>query len=46
VTLGIREVPVLQDLEERVEHVGMGLLDLVEEDDRERLAPDGLGQLT
>jgi len=35
------ETTVLQDLEERVEHVGVRLLDLVEEHDRERLAPHG-----
>jgi hypothetical protein len=45
VALRVREVPVFQDLEQGVEHVGMGLLDLVEQDDRERLSPDGLRQL-
>ena len=41
-----RWAPVLEDLEERVEDVGVGLFDLVEEHDRERLAPHGLGELT
>ena len=31
--LGVRELPVLEDLEQDVEHVRVGLLDLVEEDD-------------
>jgi hypothetical protein len=35
---------VLQDLEQDV-HLGVGLLDLVEQDHRVALAPDGLGQL-
>src|SRR4029077_10297487 len=43
--LGVREVSVLEDLEEDVEDLGMGLLDLVEEDDRVVLATDSLGQL-
>ena len=38
-------MPVLQDLEEDVEHLGMRLLDLVEQDDAVVLAADGLGQL-
>ena len=44
-TLGIRQVPVLEDLEEDVEDLRMGLLDLVEQDDAVVLAADGLGQL-
>src|ERR671910_27066 len=32
--LGVREAPIIEDLQERVENVGVGLLDLVEEDDR------------
>ena len=44
-TLRVGEATVLQDLEERVEHVGVGLLDLVEEHDGERLAAHGLGEL-
>src|SRR4051794_16239630 len=44
--LGVGQAPVLQDLEEGVEDVGVGLLDLVEEHHRERLAPHGLGELT
>ena len=43
--LGVREVPVLEDLEEDVEHLRVGLLDLVEEDHRVALATDGLRQL-
>ena len=44
-TLRVGEPPVLQDLEQRVEHVGVGLLDLVEEHHGERLAAHGLGEL-
>ena len=36
---------VVQDLEQDVEHVGVGLLDLVKEDDAVGLAPDLLGEL-
>ncbi len=43
--LGVRQLPVLEDLEEDVEDVRVGLLDLVEEDDRVRLAAHGLGEL-
>ena len=43
--LGVGQVPVLQDLEEDVEHLGVRLLDLVEEHDRVALAAHGLGQL-
>ncbi len=43
--LGVGQPPVLQDLEQRVEDVGVGLLDLVEEHHRERLASHGLGEL-
>src|SRR4051794_6870507 len=43
--LTIGEPAVLQHLQKRVEHVGVGLLDLVEENHRERLAPNLLGQL-
>src|SRR5439155_10766436 len=45
-TLGIGQVAVLEDLEEDVEDLGVGLLDLVEEHDAVVLAADGLGQLT
>ena len=38
-------MPVLEDLEEDVEHLRVRLLDLVEEDHAVVLAPDGLGQL-
>ena len=44
-TLGVGQAAVLEDLQQRVEHVGVRLLDLVEEHDRERLAPHGLGEL-
>ncbi len=43
--LGVRQVPVLEDLEEDVEHLRVGLLDLVEQDHAVVLAADGLGQL-
>ena len=43
--LGVGQLPVLEDLEEDVEDVRVGLLDLVEEDDRVRLAAHGLGEL-
>ena len=43
--LGVGEAAVLQDLQQRVEDVGVGLLDLVEEHDRERLAAHRLGEL-
>ena len=43
--LGVRQVPVLEDLEEDVEDLRVGLLDLVEEHDAVVLAADGLGQL-
>ncbi len=45
-TLRVGEPPVLEDLQQRVEHVGVRLLDLVEEHHGERLAPHGLGELT
>ena len=44
-TLGVGQVPVLEDLEEDVEDLRVRLLDLVEEDDAVVLAPDRLGQL-
>src|SRR5918998_5023765 len=44
--LGVGEPSVVQDLEHGVEDVGVGLLDLVEEDDRVRPAPDLLGELS
>ena len=43
--LGVGQLPVLQDLEQDVEHVRMGLLDLVEQEHRVRLAAHGLGEL-
>ena len=43
--LGVRQVPVLEDLQQDVEDLRMGLLDLVEEHDAVVLAADGLGQL-
>ncbi len=42
----IRQPAVVEDLEEDVEHIRMGLLDLVEEDHLVRPPPDGLGELT
>ena len=36
--------PLVEDLEEQLHDVGVGLLDLVEQDDAVRLAADGLGQ--
>ena len=43
--LGVREVPVLQDLEQDVEHLGVSLLDLVEQHHGVALAANSLGQL-
>ena len=43
--LRVGEAAVLEDLEQDVEHVGMGLLDLVEEHHGERLAAHRLGEL-
>ena len=43
--LGVGQVPVLQDLEQDVEDLRVGLLDLVEQHDRVALAADRLGQL-
>ena len=43
--LGVGQATVLQDLQQRVEDVGVGLLDLVEQDHGERLAADLLGEL-
>ena len=45
VALTVRQTAVVEELEERVEDVGVGLLDLVEEDHRKGLPPHGLGQL-
>ena len=42
----VREAAVVQDLEEDVEDVGMGLFDLVQEDDGIRAAFDRLGELS
>src|SRR3712207_2775439 len=44
-TLRVGELAILQDLEKDVEDVRVRLLDLVEEDDRVRTAPDLLGEL-
>jgi hypothetical protein len=44
--LGVGEPAVLEDLEEDVEDVRVGLLDLVEQQHRVGLAPDRLGELT
>src|SRR3954463_12229633 len=43
--LRVRQPPVLQDLQEDVEDVRVGLLDLVEQQHGVRLAAPGLGQL-
>jgi hypothetical protein len=42
----VGEDAVLEDLQQQVRQVGMRLLDLVEKDDRVRIPPDALGQLT
>src|SRR5579859_7269119 len=44
--LGVGQASVLQDLEQDVEHVRVGLLDLVEQEHAVGLAPNRLGQLT
>src|SRR5699024_2665825 len=44
--LGVGQTSVFEDLQQRVEDVRMGLLHLVEEDDRERLPADLLRHLT
>src|SRR5215203_6559117 len=44
--LRIRELPVLQYLQHDVEDIGVGLLDLVEEDDRVRTPPHLLCELS
>jgi len=41
----VGEPSVIEDLQEQVEHVGVRLLDLIEEKDRIWPAPDGLGEL-
>ena len=43
--VAVGQPPVVQNLEQDVEHVGMGFFDFVEQDDGVRLAPDRLGQL-
>src|SRR3954447_16957485 len=43
--LGIGQAAVVEQLQEGVEDVGVGLLDLVEEHDAVGLAPHGLGEL-
>lgn len=43
--LGVGQATVLQDLEKGIEDIGVGLLDLVEEDDGERLPAHLLGEL-
>ena len=45
VAVVVRQPTVLEDLKQQIVDVGVGLLDLVEEDDGERLAPHLLGQL-
>ena len=44
-TLAVGEATLLQNLEQDVEDVGVGLLDLVEEDDGVGPAAHGLGEL-
>src|ERR687890_167755 len=44
--LGVREAPVIEDLQERVEDLRVGLLDLVEEDDRVGTPADLLRELS
>src|SRR5829696_1859852 len=44
--LGVREASVIEDLQERVEDLRMGLLDLVEEDDRVGTPADLLRELS
>ena len=43
--LAVGQAAVVEDLEQDIEHVGMGLLDLVEEDHLVGPPTDGLGQL-
>jgi hypothetical protein len=43
--LAVGQPPVVHELEEDVPHVGVRLLDLVEQDDRVRAPADGLGEL-
>ena len=45
-TLRVGQAAVVENLQQRVEHVGVGLLDLIEEHYRVRLAADSLGQLS
>jgi Protein of unknown function (DUF3170). len=45
VALGVGQPPVVEHLQQRVEHVRVGLFDLVQQDHRVGLAPDRLGQL-
>ena len=44
--LRVGQAAVFEDLQQRVEDVGVGLFDLVEEHDGERLATNGFGELT
>ena len=44
--LRVRQAPLLQDLKQRVEDIRVSLLNLVEEDDRERLTANLLRELT
>jgi hypothetical protein len=44
--LGVCQSAVVEDLQQDVEDVRVGLLDLVEEDNRVRTAPHLLGELT
>ena len=44
-TLGVGQATLFENLQQRVEDIGMGLLDLVEQHDRERLPAHLLGEL-
>jgi hypothetical protein len=43
--LSVGQPSVVEDLQERVEHIGVRFLDLVEQHDGVRLAPHRLGEL-
>ncbi len=43
---GVGDLALVEDLEEHVEHSGVRLLDLIEEDDRVGLAADLLGEFS
>src|SRR5439155_5684951 len=41
----VGELALVEDLQEQLQHRRVGLFDLVEQDDRRRLAPDRFGEL-